>query len=307
MKKIRCIFLILWGIGLILLFLAASTDLFLRDSASDYYRISVIWDDTTEDYVENYKKNISRYTDIKKIEFRFFTMEEPLDARQQMDLLLQEAQNGADLLVVKPLDEEKLEELLKKSNLSVPVVCIDGKMEADSVHVCIRSDERKRARHLAVRIVQEHPREKICILTDERNPRRDERICRAIKEELSEDSVQVCSWNGDSPFPVETAGGTVVVTLNPRLTELAVQKKEEGVPLYGFGYTTDILYALDQGQIQAINIHSDFYMGWTAIQYGFKILDKESYQKEVLLEDYTIGNQEMFEREYQELLFYMEE
>lgn len=306
MKKVRIIFVVLWGVGLALLFLAASTNLIFDDSGADYYRISVVWDDVTEDYVENYKNNISKYTELKNIEYRFLTMEEPLDVKQQMELLLQEEQGGADLLVVKPLDEEKLEELLEESALSVPVICIDGRMDAEPVQVCIRSDEEQRGRHLAERIRQEHPEAKTYILTDGRNPRRDDKICQAMKEELSEKSVEICSWDGSGTLPLEASGQeAVIVALSPRLTELAVQENLEELPLYGLGYTKSILYHMDQGNIQAINVHRDFYMGWTAIQYAFKILDEESYENEVLLEDYTIGNDEMFEREYQDLLFYM--
>lgn len=307
MKKLKIVFGVLWVTGLLLIFVAATTDVLLDDQESDYPRISVVWDDTTEDYVENYKNYMIRYMDLKSMDLHFCTMDEPATAKQQMEIIQQEEEAGADLILVKPLEEAGLEELLKQSSLSVPLICMDGKMESGLVNVSLYSDEEQRGCHLAERIQEDYPNWEICLLTDGGNARRDERIYQAMKEKAGETQVRLCQWeeNGQLSDVTEDAENIVFVALNPRLLEQAADQNEKGYPLYGFDYNDRILYAMEQGKIQGINVYSAFQMGWESIRYAFKILDGENYEKEVILEDSTIGAKEMFDPEYEDILFYL--
>lgn len=307
MKKRKIVFGVLWLTGLLLIFVAATTDLLLDDQESDYPRISVVWDETTEDYVENYKHYMTRYLDLKSLDFHFCTIDEPVNAKQQMEIILREEESGADLILVKPVEEAELEELLEQSSLSVPLLCMDGKMESDSVNVSLYSDEQQRGRHLAERIQKDYPGWEICLLSDGRNTGRDERIYQAMKEKAGETQVRLCQWeeNGRLSDVTEDAQNMVFVASNPRLLEEAADQNEKGYPLYGFGYNDRILYAMEQGQIQGINVYSAFQMGWESIRYAFKILDGEDYEKEVILEDSTIGAEEIFDQEYEDILFYL--
>lgn len=307
MKKWKIIFGGAWCLGLSFLFLAASTNLFFDESSGEVYHISVIWDDATENDVQGYRDNISRYN-LKNVEYHFCTLGEKQSAEGQMELIEREEGEGADLVVVKPLNEKELEALLNESEIRVPIICMDGKMESDKVNVSIYSDEELRGRSLAERIAGDHPGVEICLLSEERDPAREEALFQAVEEEARKAGQKVhrCSWkkNGDLPHG-DNPGQTALIAWNPPMLEAAAGQVKDGTLLYGLGYTDAILYELDRGKIQAISVHSNFYMGWTAIRYAFKILNGEEYEREVVLEDFTIGSEEMFEPEYEDILFYI--
>lgn len=307
MKKWKIIFGFFWCLGLILLFLAASTDLFFDESNTEIYRISVIWDDADEKYVKGYRDNISRYN-LKQVEYHFCTLEKDLSAKGQMELIAREEEQGADLVVVKPFNEKELQELLNESGIRVPVICMDGKMESDKVKVSIYSDEAVRGRSLTQRICREHKGAEICVLAEGRDPAREESIFYAIKEQAQKAGQRAhqCSWKRGDDLPHgDEPGQTVLVAWNPGMLETAAGQAKDGTALYGLGYTDSILHEMEQGKIQAISVHSNFYMGWTAIRYAFKILNGEGHEREVVLEDFTVGAEEMFEPEYEDILFYI--
>lgn len=104
------VLIFLYVVFLAILFLMCSTDLIIREPERDSYQIAVIIEDVRGDNYSNFRKGMDQAAVEFNIDVHFITLYEKADAEQQMELMDREQQDGADALVVVPVDEERVTE-----------------------------------------------------------------------------------------------------------------------------------------------------------------------------------------------------
>ena len=104
----------LYMIFLVVLFLMCSTDLIIREPEKEVSQIAVIIEDVRDDNYSNFRKGMDQAAIELSADVRFITLYDRLDKEQQMELISREQQDGADALIVVPVDEGQVADALSK-------------------------------------------------------------------------------------------------------------------------------------------------------------------------------------------------
>ena len=111
-------------IFLVVLFLMCSTDLIIREPEQEVYQIAVIIEDASDNNYSNFRKGMDQAAVELNADVRFITLYEKLEPDQQIEFIMREQQDGADALIVAPVDEQKLFDALSQKQITVPTVLL---------------------------------------------------------------------------------------------------------------------------------------------------------------------------------------
>ena len=102
MNKPKRIFYIAGFALLVLLFLASVTDLFFQERDARVYAVSVIIDDTSDDFWINFKKGMDQAAAEFNVDISFVTLYDNSNEQnfQQTELIRREIEDGAQALVL---------------------------------------------------------------------------------------------------------------------------------------------------------------------------------------------------------------
>lgn len=120
---------ILWllaAAGLAVLFLAASTDLIISEQSSEVLRISVVFDDVTDDSYVNFRKGAEQAALELHADVRFITLFEAGSEEGQKELVLREQTDGAEAVIVAAMDETGASEMVAAQQVHIPLIFLRG-------------------------------------------------------------------------------------------------------------------------------------------------------------------------------------
>ena len=150
---------ILYGIVLAALFLLSSTDLIIKEQKAEVYPISVIIEDTSDDYYVNFRKGMERAAVELNADVSFITLYEQGNRTQQMNFVLREQEDGNRALIVAPVDEEMVGELQASRKVNEPLVLLN--VEKDQIKgeyaAGITFDYYRLGSQLGQRLLEEQP------------------------------------------------------------------------------------------------------------------------------------------------------
>lgn len=143
------LFLICYVSVLVVLFLMCSTDLIIREPEQEIYQVAVIIEDVRDDNYSNFRKGMDQAAMEYNADVRFITLYEKMDAVQQMELLERERQDGADALIVAPVDEIRVKEALGGKQTIPAVLLGSGTANEETSRTVVLTDYEKMGRQLA--------------------------------------------------------------------------------------------------------------------------------------------------------------
>jgi len=316
-KKIIHGLTFLWFIILAVLFVISSTNLVFNENEIKVYNIALILDHGSEEYFENYRAGMDKALKTDNIELDTYVLEEPASVLQQVQLIEEAYNSGAEAVIVKPLDDELFQEELEKQSVTVPVICLDANIDSEKVVLNIYGDNDERGSLLAKQIEKNFKNEKMNIYAfgDMKDSKKQVELFESLNEYMNQAGYSVRSYylsdekliTEQMDTIIEEEGSAVFVALDVRTLEHMSEKLEKSGRkdslLYGFGITTTILKQLEEEQIKAININHEYYMGWQSLQCAIRILEGESIGKQLLTENYTVEAADIFSKEYEDVLF----
>lgn len=323
-KKERVLW-ILYGIVLIVLFLLSSTDLIIKEKKASVYPISVIIEDTSDDYYVNFKKGMERAAVELNADISFITLYEQGNRSQQIDLMLREQENEEIALIMAPVDEALAEELQSLKRINVPLVLLNVEEELikeDSV-ASVTHDYFLMGCQLGERIMREqtasHP---VYILGCEGHELVNKRILLGLSSVLEPAGYELKDCPLQQTDDLKTvlkmmAGpsdqGAVLAALDPESLSAAAQLAADDQEcafwiqgLYGRGNTVPILNYLDKGIIQGLCVTDDFSAGYISIEIAVELMNGRLHKKQEYLESYCIGLEELQTGMYEKILYPIE-
>ena len=131
---------IMWAAGaicLVFLFLLSSTDWIIAEKEREVYQISVIVEDSNDEYYVNFKKGMDKAAESLHADVDFITLYAPNDLAQQIELIQREIKEGADALIVAPVDESEFVMRLDEISPSCPIILLGTSNVSASVAASI--------------------------------------------------------------------------------------------------------------------------------------------------------------------------
>lgn len=308
---------ILYAAFLVVLFLMCSTDLIIREPERKIYQIAVIIEDDRSDNYNNFRKGMDQAAKEFNVDVHFITLYDKADASQQMALMEREQQDGADALIVVPVDEE----LVMGKAMTVPVVFLQPKIMEKPGDGTILIDYERMGKLLADEMQKDIRADcPVWMLTDSAGQSGMDRLF--LKGADSVFSAQgrtmfVTAWEPEAVFRTAMSAldeneKVVLLAENPEiLTEVSGFLAENPTVadhvcgLYGRGSTVPILNNLDSGRISGICVTDDFSIGYLSVRAAVQVLERAD-SIPVTADIYYVEKENLREPDYEKLLFPIE-
>lgn len=316
MKKLNYVLCFFVVIILVFLYLLSSTDLILKEQVDTIYNISVIANDSNDEFFLNARMGMEQALKEWKADVSFVSLYERNNVEQQLELILKEIQNGAQAVLVCPVDSVELGELLDESVIPVPVICIGASVESPKASAVIRANDYERGRKLLEMISAEDEEMKgILMMTDSYEHSAIKELCEGIQDACRELQVKndLLTYEGEEEFysilenAIQSGSYGTFIGLDSQTLKLLaneeLHKKNTDMCILGSGYSNRILRMLDQGEIAGLSIRNDYVMGYLGIKTAVNLLNGDNERKVIYVDDYTIGQKDVFDSKYQKILF----
>lgn len=316
---------ILYGIVLIALFLVSSTDLIIKEKRAEVYPVSVIIEDTSDDYYVNFRRGMERAAMELNADVSFITLYEQGNRAQQADMVLRELEDGTRALIVSPVDEEMIMELQSAKQITDSLVLLNTEKELITGEgtAAVTSDYYQIGCELGERLLKEQPPScPVYLFSCRGHDPADKRIAEGLYSMLEPAGVEVKQYYLQKPDGMKLVlssltetmdGEAVVAALDPESLTAAAQLLADGENctswirgLYGRGTTVPLLNYLDRGVIQALCITDDFSAGYVSVETVVELMNGRSVSSREDLKGYCIGRDELRAGTYEKMLYPIE-
>lgn len=324
-NKKEWILWILYGAVLILLFLMTSTDLIIKEKAAEVYPISVIIEDTSDDYYVNFRRGVERAAMELNADVSFITLYEQGNRVQQMDMMMREQEEEGRGLIISPVDEAAAAELQASKRINTPLVLLNAEEDLvkEESAASVTFDFYGLGEELAGRIMREQPASQPVYLFGCRGHALvDGRLSEGLRSVLEPAGYELREYTLQQVENLEqvlgrlsgvAGGGAAVVALDPESLTTAAQLLEDGRDsaswirgLYGRGNTVPILNYLDKGVIQATCITDDFSAGYVSVEAAVEQIQGRPSGSREYLDGSCIGREELRTGKYEKMLYPIE-
>ena len=315
------LFLFLYMLFLLVLFLMCSTDLIIREPENEIYQIAVIIEDARDDNYGNFRKGMDQAAVEFHADVRFITLYEKLDAAQQLELIRREQQDGADALIIAPVDEEKVAGVLAQKQVTIPVVLLGAELPGEESAGTIAADYQKMGEQIAAQILDDTPEGcPVLFLAGERGKL-------AGNKEFMEKAVEALTENGRvckavteteetqlrSSIEALAVEEAVIVADDPEMLTMTAALladdpflRERVKGLYGRGATMPILNYLDRGVISGVCVTDEFSTGYFSVYMAVQELEGLGSRTSKIMEPYYIEKADLRESPFEKMLFPIE-
>ena len=140
---------------LVFLFLLSSTDLIIKEKKREVYPISVIVEDTNDEYYVNFKKGMDKAAEKYQADVNFITLYQADNEEEQMEMMQREIKDGARAVVLAPVNESGSIMRIDEISPNCPVILLGSTRVNDSVAASISVNGYETGRELAEQAVKE--------------------------------------------------------------------------------------------------------------------------------------------------------
>lgn len=323
-KKKELCFFVLYGVVLVFLFLASSTDLIIKERENPVYPVSVIIGDSSDDDYVNFRKGMDRAALELNADISFVSLYERNDAAQQTEMVLREQREGAKAIVLAPVKNGQLDSLFEWGQMEAPVILTGASMDGHKAYCAVAADYEAMGKRLGQEILAHHGNDQtVWLLEQGRGNWMNRQFEAGIQAALSEADCQAAYYNtGEDPdlgsffFTRKKRGEEDLViacldqeSLLAAADHLAGSQAVRSNPvagLYGRGTSVSLLNHLDQGRITGICVTDDFTAGYISIQTAVEAASGKKKEEDVLLESWYIERQDLRDPVFEKMLYPIE-
>lgn len=308
-----------YALVLVLLFLMSSTDLIIKEKEPEIYPISVIIDDTTDDFYVNFKKGVDQAARDTHVDVSFITMYEHGQSDQQIERVTREIQDGTRAVILAPADEKAVTKALDENVIKGPVVIVNSELSHNKIAANISEDYYESGRTLAMHVAEKTQADMpVYILTEGLKGSARTRAYDGVMLVLEQNGyetrlVEIESEEAYHSMMADMATKeqkAVLLALDMKsLTDIArllddstdYHNDVEGV--YGLGCNLSVLNFLDDGMIDGIVVTNEFIQGYLSIQKAVENIRSLSVPETIKTEHFYIEREDIRNKEFQKLLY----
>ncbi len=206
-------------------------------------------------------------------EINFVVMSNESNAKEQTALLEREIKNGAEGIIIAPVDSAKMVESIDKVLNKVPIVEIYNYVDSKNSIPIITADNYKMGATLANTLNNKIGDKNILVIVDniERNGINDR--VQGFQDNIESDNIEYWNINGlissNLIKKLDEQKYDVVIAFDKFVLETigeVIEKGNYNVDAYGMGNTTKIVDYLDRGIIDGIIFQNEFNVGYISVE-----------------------------------------
>ena len=313
-KKIRNIILV-DILLLVLLFLASSTDLLIKEKEVEVHKIAVVVDTPVKGQMDNFrtgtmKASLKYHTDTNVINLSSWN-----ELADKQAVLLKELDNGCKGVILHCEDKQVVKTILDSIPLDVPVLLYNEEEDNPCVRGSIGSDPAEECRLLKGAIQNDVNCEKGVVLVEPVSCAEGVRkLHDQLQQELEAEGILVRRIEADSADKVQTLvrsvssllGGVFVsadVSVLQMLGEGNVYSQNE-LSVYGVGFHGDIRSLVEDGSVTGTVVHRAYEAGYFSVEQMVGILNgRKPKDEKTVVESALLTRENIYSSEIESIVF----
>ena len=253
---------------------------------------------------KNFRRGVEQAASEKNIDVRYVGRYTDISGEKQLSALDQALENGADALVVLPVDAQGLTERLEELALTgaaPPVIAAGAEVTGSGISCFVTADNEALGALLARSLYDAGERD-CTVFRSAEETERERQIFWAFTGALEEKGM---TWRtvilpGDREPSAQ--GNTAAVGFSAAMVERLADSLPDSCRIYGAGISSRIAAYLENGRIRAVAACNEYEMGYLALCAAAEAMDKGTGANEKL--DPMIATPEnLFDRPWDLVLF----
>lgn len=260
--------------------------------------------DGSDSGLKNFRRGVEQAASEKNIDVRYVGRYAETSGEKQLADLDQALENGADALVVLPVDGKALADHLKKlaaAGTVPPVVAAGAEVTGSGIDCFVTADNEALGARLAQAMYDAGERD-CTVFRSEEETEREGQIFWAFTAELEKLGMTwrtvILPENREPSAQPDTAA----VAFRTAILERMAESMPGSCRLYGAGVSSRIAAYLESGRIRAVAVCNEYEMGYLALCAAAEAMDKGTGANEKL-EPVAVTPENMFDRPWDLFLF----
>ena len=313
------IFMAFYAGILVLLFLMSSTNLIIKEKKKEIYRVSVIVEDSKDEYYVNVKQGMDQAALERNIDVNFITLYERNNSEQQKVLLEREIEMGTQAVILVPVDYTKTLTMLDNMTIDIPVIVLNNEEPAgNKVMANVSMDYFEAGQIMGKCISGRQGKEtKIYLFTEGLQYGSNRRFYDGLMNALPDQgySVTLIEKAFKSRYieilaerVIKDESAAIVALDTESLMEIAGiikinQEEFGGISLYGPGSTLKILRYMEDGIIDGIVAGNMFNAGYLSMDEAIIAIDNKNIKETIKLDSFFLDENDITKKEYEKMLY----
>lgn len=277
--------------------------------------VSVIVSDSTNDRWNAMREGMEQAAQNYQISLNIISTENLSSAKDLISLMRREIELGAKGIVFEPVDDRGMVEFIEEVGRSVSLVLIQSDIEPGDVYSSVLTDDATLISQLTTALEEKYGEKlmekKIGIVQSVPYQFALKQRKKLLEDYFREKEISL-SWRKNNIYflsdLVEQDPVDIIIALDNISTEATIDsllelKKEKKTDLFGIGYSEKAVYYLDRQVVDHLVLNNDFNMGYMSIENIRKMIDYGNQKTNQRIDSYSIGEENMYEEEYQKILF----
>lgn len=320
---------ILWSVFagvLVLLFLLSSTDLIIKEAKKKIYSVSVIIADTNDDYFTNFRKGMDSAAEKMQADVSFITLYYGNNVYEQIEMVKREMRDGADAIILDPVNEEKILKQLDEISVSCPIVWLGESTESSAISVSLHGNRFEEGKMLAEKALEELSEEdekdvQIWLITEGLDFSGNQKVYDGAVSVLEEHGLtyqllesrskelirqELIRNTGIGKKPVLFALDTESLDTAAKIAEENPEYEEKICGIYGIGCTMGSLRQMERGRINGAVVRNRYDEGYRSVYYAVMAAEKNQKHEDIEMESFYIESKDLYDPQYEKLLYPIE-
>lgn len=321
MTKKKWLVFILVLLVLSMSFIVLNRDRFFGKKSSNPYEISVITRGKSTESWTTIKQGIDQAAKDLNVEVSFVTLSGENNGQEQVSLMQREITNGANAVVIAPVNSDTLKEAIEDARKSVPVIAMQSTVDSIEDLPRVSCDNRQLGVSIAKKLISNEKTfsGKIVILRSSMAASNIEQRYQGIMSVLGQSNPLVryldvpddpqLSYDEVKRF-LRQDSADVLVALDGATLESAGKAKRDsqksgGVQpkIYGIGRTNAVVSLLETEVINSIGVENEYNMGYLSVRSALDHINKKNESGNALINFAIVDHQNMYNSDNQRLLF----
>lgn len=286
--------------GIALLFLIASTDLVLEEDRKEVYTIAFITDGSADDRFLSLRRGMEKAAKKWNVDLVTDAPYISGNAKEQETLIKEAVENGAQAVILVPADQEQMKQFLDRSNVQVPVIALEKEIPSEKQYGAYTYDSEDAARKLARAVLEDTEEKTVTLYAVDASAKETANCLAVLEKELEDGGCQVVRRQYRPGSAVEE---DLVVAADPYTFSQIVNLPRLPGQIYGIGFSNKMLTLLETGNVRAAVVGNEYDKGYLSVEAAMKSIRKGTGQGTVKMEQVLVRPENMYEKEYEALLF----
>lgn len=322
MKSKKTVAFIILFLLLIISFSVLLDDTLSNQKNRKIHNISLITSGRNNESLMIMKQGVDQAASELNIDVSFINLSQDNNIDEQKELIDREIKNGADAIILSPVDYEKMANTVEEAMKKVPIILIESNVDLEKTPPTIWNDNYELGELLGEQMIEMGDMgKKVAIIKNNLE-------CKSIADryegfmsvmnkinntylfwEIPNESQ--ASYYTEIKNLLENNDVDVVVTLSTGMLEYVAEVKKDSniidnekssIKVYGTGSTSKIISALEEKNINATATQNEFNIGYLGVKAAVDKLEGKKISNSTISST-IVNTDNMYSKENQRLLF----